>query len=70
MKEYEVFFKGIMNHIPNNIIRNPKLINLIKIMISKNRSGKDQKIRMVSSGYYLNDVRKNNMESNYDCYNL
>ena len=27
-KEDEVFFKTMMNHIPNNIIRNPKLINV------------------------------------------
>ena len=30
VKEYEVFLKTIINHIPNNIIRNPKLINLEK----------------------------------------
>ena len=28
VKEYEVFFKMIMNHIPTDLIRNPKLTNL------------------------------------------
>ena len=28
VKEYGVFFNAMMNHIPNNIVRNSKLINL------------------------------------------
>ena len=31
VKEYEVFFQLIINHIPNELIRNPKLIKLKEI---------------------------------------
>ena len=56
LKEYELFLKAIMNHIPNCIARNSKLINPKENQDINKSFRSEQKVRKVSNGYCLNNV--------------